>query len=1225
MSVKGIEVEFRNGRSPYPVSVKVEIGDNETHRSKQYEKGENVHWLFEKQLSKALHITISVREHRRFRRTVNVMTIYVPLAKLVMKPLFVPDECSDGSILMKVHCGAGGPFIDIIRRLIEQSQVQLGTMKVFLERLRRACEILDYIASITEAVSAVHPSARSAAMVASRLFEYCRSLQDCHATASELIENVATFIPFTDFPSDGLKCEVTACTAEQMMKLFEKICRTIMTYSSTFVLGGFMGERTDEICDLKRKFQSLKETFSWCLTTEIWKTTLKIEVNTESLLLRLLNPVWDAYYNEGRACFDGSRKDTLRILEDWSASESSAKLMWIYGCPGLGKTAIAHSAAKMFDDQNRLAGCFFTDKEEKERQNPRRVIPTIAYQMAKWHGNYHANVLDVLRAREELGLFQDLNSQFEILIRRPIRKISTRYPPLHKPLIIVLDALDEIHDCLQSRRCLADYIVDFALLVPWLKVLVFSTRSKSIDAHFRRAKVKNLGLDDPSLDLRSDIEAYAMLCAQSKRASASWSPGLENDVRGLFSRISRSLKMLHATDGSDVFQSKTRIWDMGDFFRTLIQSVMERNGYRTDKVPVVRDIMAVLSCISSTKPPKEDVVVAFLQLFQPHLSEDMLRTIVFSLSPIVSRDAMAFVRILLPVPAFLDFISRERRSGCFYVDMDYMRQNLAKYCLDTMHEKLKFNICNISSPYLENRAIPNLEQRLQKHIPGIIQFSSLNWMDLISQSEEAQNFRDSVADLLCSRKALFWIEVLSLIGAVEKGIEILSKCADCFKEEARIVHVITELLDFLSKFKSPIEISAVHIYVSALLWLSPNSRLVRGISFRSRYPPRVMFEVSAILNPRAICTNSDGGITSIARSADGRKIVTGGKDGTLRIWDGKSGAQISEPIKAHTDEVHNVQYSPDGSKIVSGSLNGTVKIWDAEEGRLFVGPLRVYKSSWVLAVTYSPDGSRVVSGDFNGTLRIWNTRNGELIKESQSRHEENVSALAFSPNGERIASGSRDSTIRIWDAQNGIPVGNAFKWTGDHYARAVAYSPDGKRIISGHSDRMVRVWDAQTGVRLLEPLEGHKEEVVDVSYSRDGRKILSASRDESIRIWDATTGSPAGLIRRGESRWDSERRCFVSIPSWWPRNKLKIGSLIYSASLLDIRGDGWVRRLDGGLLLWVPPDHRCCSCHTTTDITSSTDDHDELLLKSQWRRFLRESDWSKIIDADGRTEPKCIQ
>lgn len=480
-------------------------------------------------------------------------------------------------------------------------------------------------------------------------------------------------------------------------------------------------------------------------------------------------------------------------------SVSSPKLMWIYGSPGLGKTAIAHSAAKMFDDENRLAGCFFTSKEDRERQNPKKIFPTIAYQMAKWHGDYYANVLNALRAREELGLFLDLDSQFDILIRRPVTNISTHHPPPHKPLIMILDALDEFCDNPQSRRCLADYVVDFAMLVPWLKVLVCSRKSSGINARFRTAKVKNLGLDDPVFDLRNDIEAYARLCARSKtrRNSAPRPPGFESDVSGLFSRISRSLRMLRATSDPDDFRAKTKLWDIDDFFRALTQSIMDRDGYHKDKFSLVRDIMAISSCLSSIKPPTKDILISFLRPFQPHHTEDDIHTTIFSLSPIISMDSTGTVNILFPAPAFIAFISDQRRAGSLWVDMKSLSRQLGQRCLDVMQEELKRNICNLSPPIPENPTIPDLADRILEHIPSILQYSCLSWMDLVSRSGDP-SFRNPVTNFLLSPKAIFWIEVLSLTGAVERGIEILSMCADYFKVKILVPNYIESLLKTLA-------------------------------------------------------------------------------------------------------------------------------------------------------------------------------------------------------------------------------------------------------------------------------------------------------------------------------------------------------------------------------------------------------------------------------------------
>ena len=73
-------------------------------------------------------------------------------------------------------------------------------------------------------------------------------------------------------------------------------------------------------------------------------------------------------------------------------------------------------------------------------------------------------------------------------------------------------------------------------------------------------------------------------------------------------------------------------------------------------------------------------------------------------------------------------------------------------------------------------------------------------------------------------------------------------------------------------------------------------------------------------------------IISVAISPNGKKIVSGGADKTIRIWDARTGIQIGEPLTGHTDSVSSVAISPNGKKIVSGGRDGTIHIWDAETG-----------------------------------------------------------------------------------------------------------------------------------------------------------------------------------------------------------------------------------------------------------------------------------------------------
>ncbi|MCA9070104.1 MAG: hypothetical protein KDA84_14325, partial [Planctomycetaceae bacterium] len=75
----------------------------------------------------------------------------------------------------------------------------------------------------------------------------------------------------------------------------------------------------------------------------------------------------------------------------------------------------------------------------------------------------------------------------------------------------------------------------------------------------------------------------------------------------------------------------------------------------------------------------------------------------------------------------------------------------------------------------------------------------------------------------------------------------------------------------------------------------------------------------------------DGWVRSVAVSADGSKLLTGGKDGHARLWDTKDGKQIVE-LK-HGEDVFAVAIHPDGQSAVTGDLFGKIKQWDLTTGK----------------------------------------------------------------------------------------------------------------------------------------------------------------------------------------------------------------------------------------------------------------------------------------------------
>jgi WD40 repeat protein len=152
-------------------------------------------------------------------------------------------------------------------------------------------------------------------------------------------------------------------------------------------------------------------------------------------------------------------------------------------------------------------------------------------------------------------------------------------------------------------------------------------------------------------------------------------------------------------------------------------------------------------------------------------------------------------------------------------------------------------------------------------------------------------------------------------------------------------------------------------------------------------------------------------VMSVAISPDGKYVLSGSANGTVRYWDLKTGKTI-EILYAHTDVVTSVAISPDGKYALSGSDDKTLRYWDLKTGKT----LKILKghTDYVWSVAISPDGKYALSGSWDRTLRYWNLSTGKTIKILKG-HTDYVWSVAISPDGKYALSGSRDKTLRYWD------------------------------------------------------------------------------------------------------------------------------------------------------------------------------------------------------------------
>jgi hypothetical protein len=235
-------------------------------------------------------------------------------------------------------------------------------------------------------------------------------------------------------------------------------------------------------------------------------------------------------------------------------------------------------------------------------------------------------------------------------------------------------------------------------------------------------------------------------------------------------------------------------------------------------------------------------------------------------------------------------------------------------------------------------------------------------------------------------------------------------------------------------------------------------------------------------------------VNGVAFSPDGKTGLSGSDDRALKLWDVVTGKELRS-FPGHTGVVTGVAFSPDGETVLSGSSDKTVKLWDVKTGQqlhTFAG-----HSGWIWAVAFSPDGKTVLSGSEDKTLRLWDVKTGQGV-QTFSGHSKGVTAVAFSPDGKTVLSGSHDRTVRLWEVATGKQLHSFF----GHGAivNSVAFSPDGKLAVSGSRDKTLKLWDVATG-REVRTFSGHNATVIGTAFSPDGKLVVSGSRDKTLRLW----------------------------------------------------------------------------------------------------------------------------
>ena len=299
------------------------------------------------------------------------------------------------------------------------------------------------------------------------------------------------------------------------------------------------------------------------------------------------------------------------------------------------------------------------------------------------------------------------------------------------------------------------------------------------------------------------------------------------------------------------------------------------------------------------------------------------------------------------------------------------------------------------------------------------------------------------------------------------------------------------ILDHFDTIKS----SPSHIYHSALplcpssswLWKFYNAEFSQEVKVVKGVPARWgKCSRTVSLNGYTKCLSCWN--NTIAVALDHKDII---------ILDAITGSQTTT-FSGHTDEVSCLVFSSDGRLLVSGSDDMTVKLWDMQTG----GVVKTFSgyTQWIYCVSISSDSATIASGSHDQSIRLWNihTRKCHCIIEQ----EDIVLCVRFSPTDPQYLLSVCNRKVWQWNI-NGHQAGPTYD------GHSVAFSPDGTQFVVC-DEKSVTVQNSSSGVTVTKLHMGNGANPANSCFSPDG-KLVVVSVQNFIHIWDITSSDPQSV------------------------------------------------------------------------------------------------------------------
>jgi len=480
-------------------------------------------------------------------------------------------------------------------------------------------------------------------------------------------------------------------------------------------------------------------------------------------------------YDRNLCCIDGTRKSILEQIVSWVSDgleqTDGRNTYWIYGLPGIGKTSLAHSICASLDDKEQLAGAFFCRRDDQELRDPKNIVPTLIRKLAILFPPFRSIVAECLRNDPNITPESMTSTLFLGFIQKLPR-------PPKSSLVFVIDALDECGSA-QSRLGVLQALIDATACAPWLKVIVTSRQEVDIQRFFDSpAQLSHLryGLtadEETTSNLRIFAEHRFNRVASSRSLQSPWLEPLLLDrvisrAAGLFIFIETlALALEHCYEPTKLLRATLQ--DSGTPGLTALY-VLYSSIFRTRRVHRNAEFRRMIGVLLITAPyrPLCEETIAELAGVRP----DVVKTWVDDLGSMLYRDERASGGIRVRHSSISNFFVSDYCQADYRVNLREANAQLGIACLEKMVEQLRFNICGLEDSRVANADVEGLALRIKENISDALQYSSLYWSKHLCLTPDTRERRllDMLRKFFGGPYALFWVEVLSIMGMLRIGV-----------------------------------------------------------------------------------------------------------------------------------------------------------------------------------------------------------------------------------------------------------------------------------------------------------------------------------------------------------------------------------------------------------------------------------------------------------------------